>query len=255
MKVSSACYHFGRNYPKFIRIPNSRIFMKNGGLDTPSVAGIAVFSSLALVLAAASQALGLNYPLIPYLQFDVGEVAIVLAFFVFGPVPALASSLVEFGGLMVFGQQIPIGPLLKLFALVSTVAGLWVGTTLASRIAESGLGRLLGAGAMVGAVFRAVVMTLPNYYLIVFLYGLAGIEGFLKVPFSLAGIGLTDANALGLILLFTGVFNVLQLLVVTSISYFVLRFPAVSQMKVGGKAPWFVSVLKGDAGRATDSIR
>jgi len=242
-------------YKRVKRIPNSMTRVKNASLDTPSVAGIAVFSSLALVLAAASQALGLNYPLIPYLQFDVGEVAIILAFFIFGPVPALVSSFVEFGGLMVFGQQIPIGPLLKLFALVSTVAGLWLGSRLASRMAETGLGRLLGGGALLGGVFRAAVMTLPNYYLIVFLYGLAGIEGFLKGSFLLVGIGLTDANALGLILLFTAVFNVLQLLVVVSISYFILRFPAVSQMKVGGRAPWFVSVLRSNGGHATDPMR
>ncbi|MDG6910589.1 MAG: hypothetical protein JRN08_09490, partial [Nitrososphaerota archaeon] len=94
-----------------------------GRLDTASIAGSAIFSALAIILAAASQTLGLNFPLIPYLQFDVGEVAIILAFFIFGPAPALVSSLVEFGGLMVFGQNVPYGPLLKLFALVSTVAG------------------------------------------------------------------------------------------------------------------------------------
>lgn len=217
-------------------------------LDTTSVAGIAVFSSLALVLAGASQALGLNFPLIPYLQFDVGEVAIVLAFFVFGPVPALIASGVEFGGLMVFGQQVPVGPLLKLFALTSTVVGLWVGTKVASARGGVGLGRFVGSGAAFGAVLRAAVMTVPNYYLIVYLYGAAAIEGFLKAPFALAGITLTDANALWVILLFTAVFNVAQLALVTGASYFVLRAPSISQMKVGGRAPWFTTALKARSG-------
>jgi len=215
-----------------------------GRLDTASVAGSAIFSALALVLAGASQAVGLNFPLIPYLQFDVGEVAIILAFFIFGPIPALVSSVVEFGGLMVFGQQVPVGPLLKLFALVSTVAGMWVGTKVASRGGETSMFRLVGWSTAMGAAARAIVMTLPNFYLIVYLYGLSAIEGALKAPFSLVGVGLTDANALWVVLGITALFNVVQLLFVMVISSFVLRVPAVPRIKVGGRAPWFASVLR-----------
>ncbi len=189
--------------------------------------------------------MGLNFPLIPYLQFDVGEVAIVLAFFFFGPVPAFLSSFVEFAGLMVYGQQVPIGPLLKLFALSSTVFGLWVGAKLASRSKGSGLARLVGSSALLGASVRAIVMTIPNFYLIVFLYGLGAIEGFLKTPFSLVGIALTNSNALLIVLAFTAVFNVLQVLFVMSVSYFVLEVPAVSGIKVGGKSLWFALLFQG----------
>ncbi|HEV2226829.1 MAG TPA: hypothetical protein VGR56_08510 [Nitrososphaerales archaeon] len=210
-----------------------------GRLDTASIAGIALFSSLAIILSAASQALGLNFPLIPYLQFDIGEVAIVLAFFFFGPIPAFVSSFVEFAGLMAYGQQVPIGPLLKLFALLSTVLGLWVGARLVSRWRETGLARLVGSSALFGAIVRAAVMTVPNFYLILFLYGLGAIEGFLKGTFLLVGITLTDANALAVILIFTAVFNALQILFAMLVSYFVLRVPAVSGIKVGGKNLWF----------------
>ncbi|HME18495.1 MAG TPA: hypothetical protein VKF15_02020, partial [Nitrososphaerales archaeon] len=61
--------------------------MERGRLDSVSVAGIAIFSALATLLAALSQSLGLNFPVVPYLQFDLGEVAIIMAFFIFGPVP------------------------------------------------------------------------------------------------------------------------------------------------------------------------
>jgi riboflavin transporter FmnP len=226
-----------------------------GRLDTASVAGIAVFSSLALILVGASQTLGLNFPLIPYLQFDAGEVAIILAFFIFGPLPALVSSFVEFAGLMVFGQQIPIGPLLKLFALASTVTGMWAGARVGSGAGGSGLARLVGSSALLGATVRAAVMTAPNFYLIVFLYGLTGIEGFLKGPFLLLGIGLTDTNALAIILAFTAIFNVLQLFFVTVISYFVLRVPAVSRINVGGRVPWFAQILRGRKTPSAEPIR
>ena len=244
-------YQRACSYQSVIRIPKTASFMRNASegrrLDTASVAGIAVFSSLALILSGVSQAFGLNFPIIPYLQFDLGEVAILLAFFIFGPVPAIASSFVEFAGLMVFGQQVPVGPLLKLFALLSTVAGLAAGARLSSGLGEERLGRLLGSSAAIGAVVRAIVMTGANYYLIVFYYGLAAIEGFLKSSFSIVGIGLSDANALVIILAFTAIFNVLQLFLVTGASYFVLKVPAISRIKVAGKAPWFTMVLKGNS--------
>ncbi len=214
-----------------------------GRLDTTSVAGIAIFSSLAVILAAVSQSLGLNFPLIPYLQFDLGEVAIVLAFFIFGPAPAFLASFVEGGALEVFGQNLPFGPVLKLFALLSTVAGLWIGTWVISRSGGTTLGRAIGSSVLVGSAIRAAALTVANYYLILFVYTLAGVS-FLRGTFALFGITMTDANALVLILAFTAVFNVLQLTFVTTLSYLVLRVPIVSQVKVGGKAPWFASALR-----------
>jgi len=217
-----------------------------GRLDTTSIAGSAIFSSLAIVLGAASQAAGLNFPLIPYLQFDLGEVAILLAFFIFGPVPALVSSAVEFGGLMVFGQQVPVGPVLKLFALVSTVIGLWVGAWFATRKSEASLSGLLGWTSVIGGALRAAVMTIPNYYVIVYISGTAATIGFLKSSFGLIGITLTDANAMAVVLGFTAIFNLLQLLLVIGVSSLVLRVPSVSRIRVGGRSPWFTTVLRGD---------
>ncbi len=225
-----------------------------GRLDTASVAGSAVFSALALVLAAASQAAGLNFPLIPYLQFDLGEVAIVLAFFIFGPVPALISSVVEFAGLMAFGQQVPVGPVLKLFALVSTVTGMWLGTRLASRGGETSLLKLAAWSTAFGALLRAVVMTVPNFYIILYIYGLSSVEGFVKGSFALVGVAITDANALLVILMFTAVFNAVQLLLVMAVSSFVLRVPAVSRVKVGGRTPWFAAMLRGSKMVATEQL-
>ncbi|MDG6902181.1 MAG: hypothetical protein JRM80_09510 [Nitrososphaerota archaeon] len=218
--------------------------VSRGRLDTPAIAGSAIFSALAILLAAGSQALGLNFPLIPYLQFDVGEVAIILAFFIFGPAPALVSSFVEFAGLMMFGQQVPVGPLLKLFALLSTVAGLWAGTRVASRGGRTSFGRVAGWSTVFGGMVRAAVMTIPNFYLVVYLYGLPAIEGFLAAPFAAVGIGLTASNALILVLAFTAVFNFIQLAVVMAISSFVLKVPAVPRLRVGGRTPWFADVVE-----------
>ncbi len=227
-----------------------------GQLDTTSVAGIAVFGSLAVMLAAVSQSLGLNFPVIPYLQFDLGELAIILAFFIFGPLPAFLASFVEAGALEIFGQNLPIGPAIKLLAALSSVAGLWLGTWIATRLPNAGLGRVVGSGALFGSVVRVAVMTVANYYLITFLYTLTGTVSYYNLPqtFSLIGVGLNPANTLFLILGFTGFFNVLQLLFVMSLSYTVLRVPHLSQVKVGGRVPWFASVLRAKGSPSAEQI-
>lgn len=211
-------------------------------LDAVSIAGIAVFSALATLLAAVSQVLGLNFPIVPYLQFDFGEIAIFIAFFIFGPVPALVSSCVEAVALEAFGQNLPYGPVLKLFALVSSIAGLWLGTVIAARTSNPGLGKAMGWGAVVGSAVRAAVLTIPNYYLLIFVFGLSPIVGYVKGGFALVGINLTDGNALALILTFTAIFNVMQLAFASVLAYSVLRVPLFSNMKVGGRPPWFASV-------------
>ena len=209
--------------------------------DTVSVAGTSVFGALATMLAAASQGLGLNFPLVPYLQFDFGEIAIFLAFFLFGPLPAVAASGVEFAALEFFGQNLPYGPVLKLIALLSSIAGLWLGTWTARRLRSRRLKTGLAIGGGVGIVSRAAVMSVANYYLIQSVYTLEGVTSFLTGIFASFGIVMTAANAMTLILGFTAVFNALQLSFALVISYLVLRVSAVSGLIIGGRSPWFLS--------------
>jgi riboflavin transporter FmnP len=219
--------------------------MQGGKVDSVSIAGVAIFSALAILLSAASQAVGLFFPVVPYLQFDLGEIAVLMAFYIFGPVPAVASSFVEFVGLEAYGRNAPVGPLLKLGALLSTVGGLWLGTAMASRLSRFSVRRLVLTGASVGILARVGVMTVANYYLVVYLYGLGNTMSIFNLAqaFSLVGLNLTEGNALALILIFTGVFNALQLAFVVALSYTVLRFPPVSNLKVGGRGPWFASIV------------
>ena len=209
--------------------------------DTVSIAGTSVFGALATMLAAASQGLGLNFPLIPYLQFDFGEIAIFLAFFIFGPLPAVAASGVEFAALEFFGQNLPYGPVLKLVALLSSIGGLWLGTWTARRMRSRGVKSSLALGGVAGIVSRAAVMSVANYYLIQSVFSLEGVTSFLTGIFASFGMTMTAANAMTLILGFTAVFNTLQLAFALAISYLVLRVSAVSGLKIGGRSPWFLS--------------
>lgn len=214
-----------------------------GRLDSVSVAGIAIFGALSVLLTTLSQALGLNFPLIPYLQFDFGEIAILLAFFIFGPVPGLISSFIEFLTLMAIGQNVPVGPVLKLIAILSSLFGIWVGLALVRRVRRPTLAKASGMSTLVGIVFRAALMTIPNYYLIVFLISLPATMGFLAASFKLAGITLTASSGLAVILGFTALFNGLQLLFVSIVSYLLVRLPQLQSTRAAGRTLWITVYL------------
>lgn len=224
-------------------------------LTTVSLAGVAVFGALSAILTYLSQFLGLNFPLVPYLQFDLGEVAIVLSLFIFGPIPALVSTSVEFVTLLAIGQQVPVGPVLKLFAMVSTIAGIWLGIGLASSIRRANMRNFFGLGTVFGAVVRAAVMTLPNYYVLAFLTTIPAVVTSLSSLFKLAGITLTDANALALVLSFTALFNVLQLLFIMVVSFAVLKVPQVNNLKIAGRHIWVMAITHGPPEGARVSIK
>jgi riboflavin transporter FmnP len=211
-----------------------------GRFDSLSLGGIAVFGALAVVLTTVSQALGLNFPIVPYLQFDLGEIAIFLSFFIFGPIPAVVSSFIEFLTLMVIGQNVPIGPILKLIAVLSSLAGVWLGTIFVSRSGFSSLSRAVASGTVVGVVARVALMTVANYVLIVFLYTIPGIM-FVASSFRLIGIALDVSNALGLVLSLTAVFNALQLLLACAVSFLLVRLPQVRTTRVAGRILWIVA--------------
>jgi riboflavin transporter FmnP len=208
-----------------------------------TIAATGLFAALSIIFTALSQFAGLNFPIVPYLQFDFGEVAILLAFFAFGPVPAVASAFVEFVTLMALGQNVPIGPVFKLFAILSTLAGLWLGVTVVRKTIPLARRSLtLGTSLGLGLILRAVVMTAANYYLIVYFYTVPTIVGFVTASFKLVGITLTSTNALGVILTFTAIFNCLQLALVFAISYLFFRLPQLRNILRANRIAWFESL-------------
>jgi len=214
-------------------------------LDSVSIAGAAVFGALALVLTAVSQSVGLNFPVVPYLQFDFGEIAILLAFFIFGPIPALLSSLAEFGTLMAIGQNVAyFGPEMKLLSILSSLLGVWIGLVLVRRMRRPTVGRAIGLGTALGLSVRAAFMTVPNYLLIIFLYGLSGIIGYVSGGFKLIGLTLTSGDALALILVMTAVFNVLQFALVSAVSYGIVNLPQVRNVRAAGRTLWIANYLQ-----------
>jgi riboflavin transporter len=220
---------------------------KVGRLDSVSLGGIAVFGALAVVLTTLSHALGLNFPLIPYLQFDFGEIAILLAFFIFGPVPGLVAAFIEFLTLMALGQAAPIGPILKLVSILASLGGIWLGMAAVSRSRNPSFAKGAALGTFLGIVSRVIFLTIANYYLIVFFggaYALNQLVPYLAGAFKPVGIDLTSANGLEVVLAFTAVFNVLQLAVVAGVSSFLVGLPQVQAVKAAGRNLWVVTYLR-----------
>jgi riboflavin transporter FmnP len=215
-------------------------------LDSVSIAGIAIFGALAVVLTTISQGLGLNFPLVPYLQFDLGEIAILLAFFIFGPIPALVSSFIEFATLMAIGQNVAFfGPEFKLIAILSSLLGIWLGISAVSRMGRKSVTRATGLGGSLGMIIRAAAMTVPNYLLIVSpLFGIQNAVYTVEAPFKALGVTITDANVLVFVLTLTAIFNALQLAFVTAVTYFVMRLPQIQSIRIAGKSPWIMSYLQ-----------
>jgi riboflavin transporter len=206
------------------------------------IAATGLFGALSILLTLLSQALGLNFPILPYLQFDFGEVAIVIAFLLFGPLPATTAAFVEFLTLMAMGENSPWGPLLKIFAILSTLAGLWLGILLAKKARGSAKSNVvLGSSLGVGLISRAAIMTVANYYLIVYIYTVSYMTTAVSSAFRLIGITISSSNTLGLILGFTAIFNCLQLLLVFGISYVLVKFPQLRRSLRSNRLAWFES--------------
>jgi riboflavin transporter FmnP len=185
---------------------------------TVTLAGAAVFAALAAILALAKAAV--PFPLIPYLQIDFSEIPIYIAFFLFGPLAALITSVVQWIFLNVTGSDAPLGPAIKFVAVVSTLGGLWLGSAVYGRIkgkmAHSSLAILMMFGS--GIVWRVAAMTVVNYVVLLYIGPIFfGVDylGFAKATLERSTgwqFG-SQGMVLAYTLLFTAVYNIVNLLV------------------------------------------
>jgi riboflavin transporter FmnP len=138
---------------------------------TTSLTGAAVFGALAAVIASVSQ-LPYPDPSFGFLRIDLAEIVDVLAFLIFGPVVGLLTALIHYLFLN-FAPSLPIyGPLLKLFAVLSMLLGMWLGYLTYSRILKR-TGGMIGAFVIMlvlSAIIRAGLLTPINYVFLVFVF-------------------------------------------------------------------------------------
>jgi riboflavin transporter FmnP len=186
---------------------------------TISLAGAAVFAALAAILTLARASV--PFPLIPYLQIDFAELPIMISFFLFGPFAAIITELVHWLFLNQTGSDAPLGPAIKLVAVLSTFLGFWLGSLMYSRL---GLGTerrpALGLSLMFGfgALLRIAAMTAVNYFVLVYIgpvfFGVNYMAFAKNTLVATTGWQFNaDAAVLFWVLVFTALYNLINLLV------------------------------------------
>jgi riboflavin transporter FmnP len=226
---------------------------------TAVLAGSATFGALAaLITLAAPPALQPPFPILFYLKFDVSEVVDLSSFMIFGPTAGLLTALIHAtilgtvaGGA---GSGPFFGPSLKFLGVLSTYIGLLV----ASRIGKQSLLRTSLTMTSLALLTRVSLMTLANYFYIVFLaQTIFGINYayFAQLVLSDAGINLTGSGLIIYILGLTAIYNAVHVVFSVLVSLLLVntlmkRAPNLLQSRA-----WITRVLNPASGRATLSSR
>jgi riboflavin transporter FmnP len=144
-----------------------------------------------------------------------------VSFFLFGPLAGIITEVVHWLFLNETGSDAPLGPAIKFVAVMSTFLGFWLGSAIYSRLgAASGKRPFFGLSLIfgLGAILRVAAMTVVNYAVLVYvgpvIFG-ANYMGYAKSTL-LATTGWqfgSDAAVLFWVLVFTALYNVINLVV------------------------------------------
>ena len=185
---------------------------------TISLAGGGVFAALAAILTLAKAAI--PFPLIPYLQIDFSEIPILIAFFLFGPVSAAISATIQWIFLNVQGSDAPLGPMIKLIAIMSMLGGFAFGNAIYRRIKRDGIHPAIALSMMFGGgiLWRVIAMTVVNYFVLLYVgpmfFG-ADYLGYAKLTLEQTTgwrFG-NDLMVLSYTLILTAIYNIINLMV------------------------------------------
>jgi riboflavin transporter FmnP len=185
---------------------------------TITLSGAAVFAALAAIFTLAR--LQVPFPLIPYLQIDFAEVPIMISFFLFGPVAAVITELVHWLFLNETGSDAPLGPAIKLFAVLSTFLGFWLGSVAYSHLGGRVKRRAIALTLMfsLGTLLRVGAMTVVNYVVLEYVgpvfFGVDYMAYAKSTLMATTGWQFSgDSAALFWILVFTALYNAINLAV------------------------------------------
>jgi LPPG:FO 2-phospho-L-lactate transferase len=168
----------------------------------------------------------------------------VLAFLIFGPIPALITATVHWAILAETGTNGILGPTGKFAAVLSTLLGLWLGSIAYRRIAQKGTRASLALGTMLGfaALARVGLMLVVNYFIFTYIGPVIfGIDylGFSQT--SLAAVGMQFASSsqvLWAMLLLTSIFNGLHAAFSVVIPYMIFTPLSLKVPEIASGHPW-----------------
>lgn len=180
------------------------------------VAFSGVFGALALVLSLAK--VSIPFPLMPFLKVDFAEIVDLLAYLLGGAFVGFLTATVHFLGLMAYGEWVPIGPLMKYAAVLSTLFGFVV-----VKYPFRNPHRVAGLVALaISCITRVAVMVPLNILVVAFLF-----PPFLDIIASvLRGLGLVVRSTGEVLFYYSAIvalYNVVQLLLVFLVAVLIYR--------------------------------
>lgn len=211
-----------------------------------SLSGAAVMGALAALTTVMVPArIQPSFPLLPFLKFDPAELFSVLAFFIFGPVPAIITATVHWLFLTATGINTPLGPAVKFASVLSTLFGLWLGSLAYKR---SGIKLYRNSVVLFfmlafAIVMRVLILLVVNYFVFTFIgpvifgidylgFSQAVLQGTLHMQFA------GPSQVLTAMLIFTSIFNGIHAVFSVAVPFVVMTPLSSMVPQLSSGHPW-----------------
>ena len=132
-------------------------------MNTKTITIIALFSALSIILSISP--LKFSFPLLPFLKYQLWEIAIITAFLLYGIKVGVSISAINTLVLFAFFPgDLPTGPFYNFIAVLSVLAGIYIVQRVAGKRFSRGRELILTAlSTGVGIVTRVVAMSIVNW--------------------------------------------------------------------------------------------
>ena len=185
------------------------------------------------------------FPLLPFLRFDPAELFSVLAFLIFGPIPAIVTATVHWIFLTATSNGEPLGAAAKFAAVLSTLFGLWLGSIAYQRLSikNNRMSYALGLMLASATLTRVLILLVLNFF--IFTYIGPVIFGINYLGFSQTVLQDTlhmqfagPSQVLLAMLFFTSIFNALHALFSVALPYLIVTPLSSKVPQLASGHPW-----------------
>jgi len=199
-------------------------------------ASLAIFLTLYKVVFA--------FPVLPYLEFELAEIPVVIAFLIGGPFPGLLSSVIYWIILTLVGKWTPIGPAMKFLAVAPTILGLWAGFALSRRLRKNpSIAFSMLMGIVLAMVARVVVTSLMNLLVLWWLFPFFLNEAAKYLSATIGFQADSPFAVLVVTLVFTALFNILHLFLSVIPSYYLVSKVIAHVKPMSVRGAWYQRTL------------
>lgn len=208
-------------------------------MNSRQVATVAILGSLVAIISLTLSHY-FRFPILPYLEFDPAEIIVMLSFLLFGPLIAILIEIIHFLLLNIFSSFPIIGPAAKSIAVFSTIFGYYAAFLILKKASYE---KIMIFGLSLAILLRTLIMTLFNYVLFITIF--AGFIGYASnTIYITTGLKATsNFEALLLILIFTGVYNIIHVFVSVIPASYMAKLNSIQNIVKPISYPWFLKFL------------